>query len=192
MNAELDFFGRRLSMVQRSRRRAMIVLIYSLIAILVIGTCASPALSEMGAYVIWAAIFACRLFLGGYSAGGLVKPFNKRSQEQSEAAPSLLALKLRVYQPVSGVGLENSNDERELYQRDRAHFWAYQILGVSILVPWITVSLLARPKLGLLSYAVANRITSGMLLGALALFLTLPQVILLWTEPDMEPDPEFN
>jgi hypothetical protein len=192
MNAELDFFGRRVSMAQRSRRRAMIVLIYSLIAILVIGTCISPGLSEMGAYVIWAAIFACRLFLGGYAAGGLVKPFNKRSQERSEAAPSLLALKLRIYQPIAGVGLENSNDERELYQRDRAHFWAYQILGVSILVPWITLSLLGRPKLGLLSHALANQIASGMLLASLALFLTLPQAILLWTEPDMEPDPDFN
>ncbi len=36
MNAELDFFGRRVSMAQRRRRRAMIVLIYSLIAGLVI------------------------------------------------------------------------------------------------------------------------------------------------------------
>jgi hypothetical protein len=188
MNAELDFFGRRVSMAQRSRRRTLIVFIYSFLAALVIAVGASARMNEMAAYVIWVAIFACRLFLGGYAAGGLVKPFNKKSQERSESAPSLLALKLRVYQPIPGVGLENCNDERELYQRDRAHFWAYQILGVSILVPWITLSLLARPKLGLLSHAVANQITSGMLLASLALFLTLPQAILLWTEPDMEPE----
>jgi len=190
MNAELDFFGRRVSMAQRSRRRTMIVLIYFFIAILVIGTCASPHLNDMGVYVIWTSLFACRLFLGGNAAGGLVKPFNSKLQERSEAAPSLLALKLRVYQPVPGLGADYRNDERELHQRDRAHYWAYQILGVSILVPWITLSF---PKLGfLISHTLAIQIVRGMLLGSIALFLTLPQVILLWTEPDMEPDSEFN
>jgi hypothetical protein len=189
MNAELDFFGRRVSMAQRSRRRAIIVLIYSFLAVLVIAASASRVVN-MGAYVIWAAIFACRLFLGGYAEGGLVKPFNK-GQRNWEAPPSLLSLKLRVYQPISGLGVQDRNDERELYQRDRAHFWAYQILGVSLVVPWLTL-FLSRPRVGLLSHALANQIATGMLLASLALFLTLPQAILLWTEPDMEPDPEFD
>ena len=191
MNAELDFFGRRVSMAQRSRRRAMIVLIYSILAVLVIAACANSRLSSMvsnlGTYVIWAAIFACRLFLGGNATGGLVKPFNSKGQKDWEAPPSLLSLKLRVYQPISGLGAEYLNDERELQQRDRAHYWAYQILGVSIVVPWIILSL-GRHKLGLLGHAVANQIASGMLLASLALFLTLPQAILLWTEPDLEPE----
>ncbi len=189
MNAELDLFGRRISMARRSRRRAMTVLIYSFLAALVIAISANSHLNDMGAYVIWGAIFACRLFLGGYAAGGLVKPFNSKGQKDWEAPPSLLSLKLRVYQPISGLGAGYRNDERELHQRDRAHYWAYQILGVSILAPWI---ILAFPKLGFLSQALAIQIGRGMLLASLALFLTLPQVILLWTEPDMEPDPEFS
>ncbi len=192
MRAELDFFGRRVSMARRSRRRVLIGLIYSLLAALVIGISVSPGMNNMAAYVIWVAIFACRLFLGGYAPGGLVKQFNDKSTWQSDAAPSLLALKLRVYRPVTGTGGEFRNDERELLQRDRAHYWAYQILGVSLVVPWLILSLLARPKLGLLNYAVANQLAAGTLLAVLALFLTLPQAILLWTEPDMEPDPEFS
>jgi hypothetical protein len=81
VRAELDFFGRRVSMARRSRRRTMIVLIYSFIAILVIAVSASSGPNNMAAYVIWAAIFACRLFLGGNAAGGLVKPFNSKLQE---------------------------------------------------------------------------------------------------------------
>ena len=31
-----------------------------------------------------------------------------------------------------------------------------------------------------------NHLCSAMILGLLAMFVTLPQAILLWTEPDME------
>lgn len=184
MRADLDFFGRRVSMARRNRRRTMIVLIYFIIAVLVIAACANSRLNDMGVYVLWAAIFACRLFLGGNAPGGLVKPFNSKGQREWESPPSLLALKLRVYQPIPGLGADYRNDERELHQRDRAHYWAYQILGVSILVPWFILSF---PKLGfLISHALAIQIVSGMLLASIAMFLTLPQAILLWTEPDME------
>jgi hypothetical protein len=53
-------------------------------------------------------------------------------------------------------------------------------------VPWIILSF---PKLGfLISHALAIQIVKGMLLASIAMFLTLPQAILLWTEPDMEPE----
>jgi hypothetical protein len=186
MNAELVFFGRRVSMARRSRRRVVVVVIYLALASLVIASSGFSGWRGVSPYVIWAVILACRLFLGGYYAGGLVKPFSGKAPSQSEAPPSLLMLKLRVFEPVPGVGEAYRNDERELHQRDRAHYVAYKALGVALLVPWITSSLLGDQNLFSLNLAIVNRLCSALILGLIAMFLTLPQSILLWTEPDME------
>jgi len=95
-------------------------------------------------------------------------------------------LKLRIYEPVPGVGEAYSNDERELHQRDRAHYVAYKALGIALLVPWFTSSLLGDQSLFSLNPVTVNRLCSAMILGLIATFITLPQAIMLWTEPDME------
>ena len=138
--------------------------------------------------MIWAAILACRLFLGGYYSGGLVKPFNNKAPKQTEMPPSILALRLRIYQPVP-AGDESAwrNDERELHQRDHAHYLAYQAIGVAVCVPMLIASMrLIRPSLMSWIPMSPDAIYYGLTLVALILFLTLPQAILLWTEPDME------
>jgi len=188
MNADLVFFGRTISMAQRSRRRTLVAIIYCILGFMLIGTYAFGSWRSVSPYVIWAVIFACRLFLGGYVPGGLVKPFNGKAPKQSEAAPPLLALKLRVYRPLPGDGsTPYRSDEREMSQRDRAHYRAYQALGISLVVPWAAASLLGDPKIFGWDPAVVNHLCAMLLLAVLTLFLTLPQSILLWTEPDMEP-----
>jgi hypothetical protein len=188
MNAELVFFGRRVDMALQRRRRVLVVAIYGALAALMIGLGVFTHSRSLTAYVVWAAILACRLFLGGYYSGGLIKPFEK-ARYHSEIPPALLLLRLRVYQAIPGGESGPSiNDERELLQRDRAHYLAYRTLAISVAAVWFLLSLSGNHALFDWNAMVSNQVCSGLLLATLLLFLTLPQAILLWTEPDMEAD----
>jgi len=188
MNAEVVILGRRISMAHQSRRRALVVILYAALAILMVVLFVSTGWRGTGGFVIWAAIFACRFFLGGYYSGGLVKPFNGKAPKQHVMPPSLLALKLRVYQAVpAGDDSAWRSDERELHQRDHAHYLAFQAIGAVICVPMLIASMrLIRPSLMSWIPMPPDAMYYGLTLVALILFLTLPQAILLWTEPDME------
>jgi hypothetical protein len=184
MNAELVFFGRRVDMAQRHRRRILVIVIYAVLAVVIL---AMIQWRFAGAYLFWAILLACRLFLGGYYSGGLVKPFNEKGPARADQPSPLLLLKLRVYQPVAGANGEfYRNDERELRQRDRAHYRAYQAMAIASVVPWFYSIMRLRPELlGWIPFSV-DVVFYGVMMVILTLFLTLPQVILLWTEPDME------
>ncbi len=188
MRAELNFFGRTLDMARQRRRRALVVVIYAALAVLMAVLYLLTHWRGSGAYMFWAAMLACRLFLGGYYNGGLVKPFNNRPPRQYAAAPPLLLLKLRIYQPVlPDDDTAYRNDERELNQKDRAHYLAYQAVGVSVIIPMFLASLrIMHPALLASVPMTPDQMYYGLLLITLTLFLTLPQSILLWTEPDME------
>jgi len=184
MNAELILFGRIISMAQRGRRRVLVVAIYAILAGALIGSYFSSGWRTVSPYIILGTILACRIFLGGYYPGGLVKKFNNNAARQFEAPP-VLALKLRVYRPVPGVGADvYHNDERELGLRDRAHYHAYRILAVSLVVPWFVSSFSGE----VWSATNSIHLCAALLLAIITLSLTLPQAILLWTEPDMEPE----
>lgn len=188
MRAELTFFGRTLHMAPRRRRRVLVVLIYASMAVLFVALYLLTHWRGTGAYMFYAAMLACRLFLGGYYTGGLVKPFNNKPPKQNDMPPPLLALKLRVYQPILAADdPAYRNDERELLQRDRAHYLAYQALAVSIVIPMFVASMrVIRPALMAWIPMTPDELYYGLLLISLTLALTLPQSILLWTEPDME------
>jgi hypothetical protein len=63
--------------------------------------------------LIWAALLACWLFLGGYYTRGLVKPFNGKGPRNAEAMPSGLQLNFGLYRQPADES-EYRNDEREL------------------------------------------------------------------------------
>lgn len=191
MNAELVFLGWRVDMARRSRRRLLVVAIYAALAGLVALLWWWTGWRGTGGYAIWAAILACRLFLGGHYRGGLVKPFVYRKPLNADTPPPLLALKLRVYQPALQTDEgEFRNDERELNQRDRAHYVAYQAIGCLIAVEALVASIrMMSPKLQAWMATPPDAMYYGFGLVALTLFVTLPQAILLWTEPDMETEP---
>lgn len=178
--------GKRVDMAPRAHRRTLVVAIYTGLAALMTGCWFIDRWHVTGVYMIFATILVNRLLLGGYNFGGLIKPFsNKAPQPRMQPVP-LLALGLRLYLP----GPDESdfrNDERELAQRDRAHYQAYQAIclvlaGIWLISDWLAMSprLLARLPVnpGLLLY--------GLVLAAIVLSQTLPQSILLWNEPDME------
>jgi hypothetical protein len=85
-------------------------------------------------------------------------------------------------------------DEREMYRRDHAHFRAYRfflyvLMGAIFFAPIREPNPLASPvPLALRGILVQPNFLA---VSALLLYMTLPQAILLWTEPDMEPEIEL-
>ena len=124
-----------------------------------------------------------RWFLGGHYFGGLIKLFNNRLPDP----PSPLMVAFRRYRQVPKDS-DYLNDERELHQRDWAHYKAYQVifimLGVLLLLASDVRVKAARP-LSWLPLS-ADELLFGFVLAAILIAFTLPQAILLWTEPDME------
>lgn len=190
MRAELVLMGKRVDMAPRTRRRALVVLIYAGLAALMAGLWMVDGWHITGVYLWLATILVNRLLLGGYASGGLIKPFTGQALRRSEAPPPPLFLAFRVYQYVSPrEENEYCNDEREIRQRDRAHYQAYQVLTNALVVIW----LLADWKLNarwLLPWVPVSPdvIFDGLVLAAVVVSVTLQQAILLWTEPDMEVD----
>ena len=190
MNADLVLFGRRVDMARRARRRTLVIAVYSALAVLMAVLWYFTHWRGTGAYLFWAAMLACKLFFGGYYRGGLVKPFRYKKPVNADAPPPLLALKLGMYKPVLQAEEDAfRSDERELHQRDHAHYQAYQWIGSCVVVTWfVAYSRMIQPRLVLLPGMTADEFYVTVALIGVMLVMTLPQAILLWTEPDMEED----
>lgn len=192
MRAELVLMGKRLDMASQMRRRALVVGIYAVFTAIIVAFWWMDRRGDAATLVLWAAILACRLFLGGYAPGGLIKPFNNKPPRRSDAPPPYVWLKLHVYRPALENDSAYRNDERELHQRDHAHYLAYQFLSVGVLIPILVETVLHfQPRLFEAASTTAAQFYYWLGLIAFLLFMTLPQAILLWTEPDMEPAMEF-
>lgn len=186
MRAELVLMGKRLDMAARVHRRALVVSIYVGLALLMAALWSVDRWHTSGVYMIFATILVNRLFLGGYNFGGLIKPFNGKAPRRSYAETPFLLLALRVYQPLPEES-EYRNDEREVHQRDRAHYQAYQVLTIALTVLWLLADWkMKAPRLLAWMPVSADVLLYGLVLMAIVAAVTLPQAILLWTEPDME------
>jgi hypothetical protein len=82
-------------------------------------------------------------------------------------------------------------DEREVHRRDHAYFSAYHSVSYFLFCALILGSFRGpNPIASLLPLAVRGyflQLPFVLLLATALLYITLPQAILLWTEPDMEP-----
>jgi hypothetical protein len=189
MKAELFLLGKRINMAARSRRRWLVAAIYAVLAVLMAAGWFLDHWRETGCYMFFATLFINRLFLGGYYFGGLVKPFNGKASRRAEGISDLQLL-LRIYRP-EPVDSEYRNDEREIDQRGRAHYLAYQVLTCAFLLLWVISSWKTfRPSLLAWLPVSADLLLDGLILVAILTALTLPQAILLWSEPDMEQELE--
>jgi len=189
MRAELILMGRRVDMAPRSHRRTLVVLIYAALALAMAGLWFLDRWRVTGVYMIFATILVNRMLLGGYNFGGLIKPFSGKAPRERMDSPQFLALGLRFYRPEPEKS-EYRNDERELQQRDHAHYSAYQGLAIGLVLIWMLADWQANaPRLlGWLPGGPAIYLY-GLTLMVVVVSQTLPQAILLWTEPDMaEPD----
>jgi len=82
----------------------------------------------------------------------------------------------------------DATDERESYRWDHATARAYPWIGTFLVIALIAtqlhgkVSETAHPAL----FTTFQQLPYSLLMAAGVLYITLPQAILLWTEPDME------
>ena len=99
-----------------------------------------------------------------------------------------------VFTGVAG-NMRARGDERETHRREHAYFKAYFVLGIFLSSAFLAYFLFRGPNpippplpLDLRGFLVQ---LPFLLLGAAGIvYLTLPQAILMWTEPDMEEIPE--
>jgi hypothetical protein len=189
MRAELMLMGKRVDMAPRAHRRTLVVLIYATLAAAMAGLWFADHWRVTGVYMIFATILINRTLLGGYNFGGLIKPFSGKAPTQ-RIDPPFLVLGLRVYRPEPEEN-EYRNDERESQQRDHAHYSAYQGLTLGLVLIWLLADWQANaPRLlgwllGWLPGGPAIYLY-GLTLAVVVVSQTLPQALLLWTEPDME------
>lgn len=191
MRAELVLLGKRVDMASRTHRRVLVGLVYACFAILMAIFWALDKWRTTGVYMIFATFLVNRFILGGYYFGGLVKPFNGKAPRPRDLTPPFVMLTLRMWKP-EPVESEYRNDERELERRDRAHYASYQVLTIALALVWLISDWMMKGSRLLAWVTVpADVLLYGFVLSACVVAITLPQSILLWTEPDMDESSEL-
>ena len=164
MKTEVVLLGMHINIASQARRRRLVVLIYAGFAAL--GTAWFFVSGHFGGMFLgWLILFGFMFlgrFLGGRSSsGGLLPPLER-----------------------------DDGDERELHRRDHAYFMAYKWWDLTLVPALVAVGFKNNsfyPTWDPVVRGLIDRLPVGLLAGAVVLYYTLPQVILLWTEPDMEP-----
>lgn len=165
MNTEYAVGNLRIHFESRARRRWFVAFFYAVVA----GFGFAPFTAHPDTLTVW--------IVGGYSV--------------------VFAAFLIVFAWIAGDPRLRC-DEREMHRRDHAHYVAYRILlyGFLALFSWyFVVTPAVRYFSGLNSSSLYLRLVlSGspeqhFLFIPICLFLgSLPQAVLLWTEPDMDPE----
>jgi hypothetical protein len=197
MRTKLVFLGLHIDLASQIRRRWLVALLYAGFAALMVAGWFLDHWRVWGAgLTLFAASYVARLVLGGFGPGGtgVIKPFlgNEVRARYISSPESRWSRLARRTIPQITEEREFCSDERELSRRDSAHEVAYRRLGMLIIVT-LLVAYFKNAALPLLRgsgitlpSAFFDQSIYGLLLASFILFLTLPQSILLWTEPDME------
>jgi hypothetical protein len=179
--------GLRFLVGSRSRRRMLVVgygcfLAFLCFAFLRYQT--RHGSEDMGLWFVFQLLAVLPGLLGGVRGGGLVKPFRGvhwvPMQEQGGVQTLL--------KPANGPAIlqDISLDEREMHERDRVHFVAYTLARWFALLLFVIYGVL-----GALQVSWFGRVGPFFLFLLTVTLWSLPQSIILWTEPDMtEPEME--
>lgn len=163
MNSEYSVGNIRIRFESRARRRWLVVLFYALMAVLdlaCVNNRIHPPLSYLAAWVV----------------SGL----------------AILVFALLIVFTWLTDDMRMRGDERETYCREHAYARAYRALRYFIAAAFFAVVGLfpePNPIIPLLPPTVRAflvQLPYMLLFAILLLYITLPQAILLWTEPDME------
>jgi len=186
MRAEFHLFGRVINMSRQSRRRKLVIGLYAAALLTLAIGYPLDHWHFSGSYLLIGISLIASHVLGGNGINGLIRPFNNHKPHTNEQPPSLLALQLKIYDPLLSDDPCWQNDERELAERDRAHFRAYAPLCLTLLAVWLVSRMAVHVPLLVRWLPVSPLVLiEGITLLGILLALTLPQAILLWTEPDM-------
>lgn len=197
MKAELLLFGMHFNMAPRANRRRLVTLIYAALTALMIAGWFLDHWHVWGlALIVMTASYVGRLVLGGFGLAdkGMVKPFlgNEVHARYLENPSSSWSRMARSNIPNLADDRQFRSDEREVGQRDKAHQAAYRYLGAIVIIT-LMIACLKYAGIPLLQWygiklsaEFLDQIIYGLLIASVVLLITLPQAILLWTEPDIE------
>lgn len=200
MKTELKLFGLRLNVAPRRNRRRLVVLFYVVLAALLIVSWLKVPHSGGG----WIALEFTLLFgpiLGGYfgrsalfGVRGIVEPFDGRRQLKYPASASVLRPS-SLLKPVEDNDPELRTDERALGRSNYAHRVSHGYLSNVIFIGFGIEYLNYYGLLGGIerwgwSSSDLHHIVFCLLQIGWVFSMTMPQAVLLWTEPDMEPADE--
>jgi uncharacterized membrane protein YhaH (DUF805 family) len=178
---------------QRARRR----LVVSMYAVLAVFCAASMIFARTEplfySWTIYATMVVAFFVFGGTGRYGLIKPFpNKPPRPEM---PMVETIRLQLDPMSAGTPDESSwrNDERELSRRDRAHYQAFQLVGLGAFVVLVLAAFGLRMAMGMrhpewLTVVLVLNVIYGVALVASVLVVTLPAAIILWNEPDIDLD----
>jgi hypothetical protein len=197
MKTDFVLFGKRFNMASQSRRRRLVALVYAGFAVLIAAGWSLDRWRLWGAMlIILPAPYVARNVFGGFGPGdkGIIKPFlgnEVRARYLANPGSRWSRMALQTIPKIADPH-EFSSDEREIHGRNTAHEVAYRRLGMvaifTLSIAFLkngTASILQRIGAPL-SNAFFDQVIYGLLFVTFILTLTLPQAILLWTEPDME------
>jgi hypothetical protein len=167
MNTEYAVGNIRIRFESRARRRWFVALFYTVLAVFLLATFFLNKEEAAGA---WITVGCAILFVG----------------------------LLIVFTWIAG-DMRTRGDEREMHRRDHAHFRAYRALGYFLLGSFLIGALFAgyfrgpNPITSLVPLTLRGflmQLPNVLLMATVLLYATLPQAILLWTELDMDVNPE--
>lgn len=197
MKRELVLFGRHINMATQARRRRLVGLVYAGFAALMVGGFYIDRWRLWGPFmIIFSGSFIARLVFGGFGAGGkgMIKPFlgNEVRARYNRNPTSPWSRVARMTIPDISNDRESCSDEREVSRRDNAHEVAYRRLGMVVIATFLVAyfkntgsAVLLKSGINLPT-AFFDQLIYGLLIASYILAITLPQAILLWTEPDMD------
>ena len=159
MRTYLSFSGTRISVATQSRRRVLVVMMYSMAAALLIMWTGglmqfTPCFVALSG---WFILF--RLIFGGAPDGGLAEPFERNDERETV---------------------------RRDHAHYVAYRFLATILVAALICAWFNTPNPVTPAVNPAIRFFLQHLPYGVLLGGGILYFTLPQAILLWTEADME------
>ena len=166
MNTEYAVGNIRIRFESRARRRWLVALVYTVLAVFFL---AVLLLNKEEAADGWVRVGCGILFVGLFI----------------------------VFTWIAG-DMRRRGDEREMRRRDHAHFMAYRVFAY-LLAGYVLIALFAGyfggPNLIMTLAPLALRgflmqLPNVLVMATVLLYATLPQAILLWTEPDMDVNQE--
>jgi hypothetical protein len=183
---ETSIFG--ISMTRRSRRRMLVLTVYLLLTALVtlgVALKRDNHFLRPGDFVSGFNLLFVLLFSGiSRSIFGQLVEQTTFPTPPREGPGSALPVSLMEYarKPLG------SPDERDLEVRNRAYFQAFRIIASYSVVLWL-IYLLLNATIAQISLNLATLL----LFPLIVMTITLPQAVLLWSEPDLPaPDEELS
>ena len=197
MRTHLTLFGKRFSMIERKNRRWLVSIFYGSFALLLLASRCFHG--QQGFWLTVEFGILIGPILGGsfsqsatlFGSAGLVQPFDERRvlHYPRNSGKSYWA---SLFQPEVDPDPGILADERSAHRRNQVHYLAFKILGALIgmafLIELSTSDQETRGVFGSRLSSITMPHTLQLLIQIAWLFVwTLPQAILLWTEPDLEP-----